>query len=371
MRILILIQCSNLGGMEQYALLLGSELKELGHKLEFLSLNDAGKLFHLLESKGIATKAVGYRGRWGWRSFFPLKRAINDCQPDSIVMVGHNLMASIAIGATCRTTRVLSLHYHHRGVNPTLVWKAVYLIASIQFRRIIFPTEFIRNEASEFLPDFSDRRLPKLVVLPYPFREQQKPSISEKTQARGTFGVSPNQLVVGNAGWLIPRKRWDIFLNVAALVGEAISDVVFLIAGDGPDRADLEARAMQLGIKNSVKFLGWKDDLNGFYESLDVLLFVSDWDALGRTPAEAMSFGVPVVASVENGGLSELINSEAVGFLTNHHDVKTIAGNVVRLLKDPEFAEGMGLRGQRRVRETGDSRRHAHAILDLLVHPEE
>src|SRR5581483_10576503 len=78
----------------------------------------------------------------------------------------------------------------------------------------------------------------------------------------------------------------------------AMAKTVFAIAGDGPERASLESLARETGISKSVRWLGWLKDMTSFYQALDVLQFNSDWDALGLTPVEAMSFGIPVVCSV-------------------------------------------------------------------------
>ena len=63
----------------------------------------------------------------------------------------------------------------------------------------------------------------------------------------------------------------------------------------------LQKLSVSLGIAERVYWTGWLSDLAPFYAGIDVLLFNSDWDALGMTPVEAMSHCVPVVASVERG----------------------------------------------------------------------
>jgi len=117
-------------------------------------------------------------------------------------------------------------------------------------------------------------------------------SASERDSARRRFGLPKDAFVVGNAGWLIARKRWDVFLRVACEVSRRTSDAHFVIAGDGPDRSRLEALAKKLGIESKVTWLGWQSNTAQVYSSLDVVLFNSDWDALGRTPIEAVVHGV-------------------------------------------------------------------------------
>jgi glycosyltransferase involved in cell wall biosynthesis len=146
------------------------------------------------------------------------------------------------------------------------------------------------------------------------------------------LGIPENAFVIGNAGWLIHRKRFDVLLGVLARLQERQS-LICVIAGDGPLRADLEALSSELGVSEQVIWLGWRKDLRDFYLALDVLVFNSDWDALGRTPIEALALGTPVVASVQNGGLAEVISDERYGFLTDQHNLEWLASKV-QLLRD-------------------------------------
>jgi glycosyltransferase involved in cell wall biosynthesis len=121
-----------------------------------------------------------------------------------------------------------------------------------------------------------------------------------------------------------------------------------------------------LGIERSVHWIGWRQDLSDFYRSIDVLLFNSDWDAMARTPIEAMSHGVAVVASVRNGGIQELITGPEVGFLTGDHDEDWLASTVVTLLDDSRLRERTGAAARARMAGFGDAEAHTNRLLELL-----
>jgi glycosyltransferase involved in cell wall biosynthesis len=362
MKILILIQCTNLGGMEQAALELALELKRLGHEPEFLSLSTVGELGPVLVSHGIPVSGIDYTGAFGWKSFLPLKRRLAVIKADALIMFGHNLMAMLALGSFCRDRRILTLHFHHQGVMHPLLWKALYAMAGWRFAKVVFPSFFIRDEALSLSPWMRSRSH----ILRYPFASHPPTSLEDKRNARQSLGIAKEGGVVGNAGWLIPRKRWDIFLRVAQLVLASRPDTHFLIAGNGPERSSLEALAAELRISKQVHWIGWQKNLDVFYKSLDVLLFNSDWDAMGRTPLEAMTYGVPVVASVTHGGLGEVMDSEEQGFFLPEHAVDQLAGYVLKLLNDPSLAVSVGDAGRMKVELHGDSRRYAESMLSLL-----
>jgi glycosyltransferase involved in cell wall biosynthesis len=96
------------------------------------------------------------------------------------------------------------------------------------------------------------------------------------------------------------------------------------------------------------------------------MLFNTDFDAMGRTPLEAMSYGIPTVASVTQCGLPEVIDTDEVGFLIRNHDVPRLAERVIELLRDEQAAKALGARGRQRVAEVGCPRQHALRILNAL-----
>jgi 1,2-diacylglycerol 3-alpha-glucosyltransferase len=341
-KIINLIQCANLGGMEQASLRLMRGLAGRGHSVRLLSLNPIGKLGPLLEEADIPHEGLSYRGKGGWRSYPLVKKSLNEIQGDGMIMTGHHLLGSLALGDCCKGNRILTIHFHHAGVKTKWQWQLIYRIACSRFNAITFPCDFIRKEAESIYPPVA--RLAHTVR--YPLEVPPLPGTEEKAKARAVLNLPPARPIVGNAGWLIPRKRFDVFLQTAKKILARQPDTLFVIAGDGPERQKLQTLASTLGIAESIRWLGWQEEMSLFYKALDVLLFNSDWDALGLTPLEAMSYGVPVVCSVLNGGLDEIINSDDLGFLLSTHDVETLADLVLRLISKPDEATAISLAGR-------------------------
>src|SRR5450631_3999066 len=116
MKILVIIQCTNLGGMEQCALLFMEELQRMGIESELISLNRFGELKPLIDARGIPARDLPYRGYGGWRSFWETRRMLRSTQADGLIMFGHNLMAMTALSGRLKHRSVLSMHFHHAGV---------------------------------------------------------------------------------------------------------------------------------------------------------------------------------------------------------------------------------------------------------------
>lgn len=362
MKVLHIIQCTDLGGMEQAALLMTRLMIQRGHTCRLLSLNPIGTLGPLLEREGVPAVGLQYSGWGGWRSLLQMYRAFRAEAADALLMSGHNLSAMLALGGLCRGRRLLFIHYHHTGVKPAWQWRLIYTVARRRFNTVAFCSDFIRREAEGIYPAL--RRVSRTVRNPYVLGEL--PTGEERAEARYALGIPLGAPVIGNAGWLIERKRWDIFLHVARVVGTSVPDALFVIAGDGPERPALEALASQLGLKSRVRWLGWREDVASIYASLDVLLFNSDWDAAPRTPTEALAFGVPVVASVLHGGLNELISGPDFGFLIAAHDIEWLAERVIWLLRHGDMAKEMTAKARARLADIGSPERIVDQIEQFL-----
>lgn len=364
MKIVNIIQGTNLGGMEQASLRLMIGLKERGHSCEVISLNPIGGLGPLLVDHDIPSVGLPYLGKWGWRSYFLIRRTLRVVKADALVMTGHNLVAMLALGSLCRKKRVLAVHFHHTGVKSLWQWRLIYRIACNRFQTITFPSDFVRHEAERIYPPV--KSLSYTVYNPLPLLPL--PTAEEQHNARLALGLPLDTQIIGNAGWLIPRKRFDVFLRTAQLILKEVPHAMFLIAGDGEERARLEALARELNIEERVNWLGWQKDMSKFYQCLDVMLFNSDWDAMATTPLEAVNRGIPLVASNLHGGLKEILDQDVYGFLIHEHDIDSLAEKVVYFLQNPEEARKAALKGRERVAQVSDTKQVAGTIEALLLH---
>jgi N-acetyl-alpha-D-glucosaminyl L-malate synthase BshA len=138
-----------------------------------------------------------------------------------------------------------------------------------------------------------------------------------------------------------PLKRVDDVIRIFAEVRKrAARPAVLLLVGDGPERSRAEALARQLGLGGSVAFLGKMVSFVEVLQASDVFLLPSESESFGLAALEALSCGVPVVAS-HVGGLPEVITDGEVGYLAPVGDVATMSERVLRLLGDPALYRRM------------------------------
>jgi glycosyltransferase involved in cell wall biosynthesis len=130
----------------------------------------------------------------------------------------------------------------------------------------------------------------------------------DRAAAKAGLGVT-GPLVV-SLGALIPRKGHDVVINAVATLPQA----TLLIAGEGPERARLEAQIARLGLEGRVRLLGAipHDDLPALLGAADVMALASSSEGLANAWVEALACGTPVVIT-DAGGAHEVVTTPAAG----------------------------------------------------------
>ena len=142
-------------------------------------------------------------------------------------------------------------------------------------------------------------------------------------------------------GRLHPNKGFDVLLAAVAKVPQ----LHLWLAGEGPLRAALERQASSLGIKDRVRFLGWRQDVGALLAAADMLVCSSRREPLGNTIIEAWAAGKPVVACAA-AGPAELIESDKTGLLVPCDNAGALAEAIDRLAHDKPRAQALGEAGR-------------------------
>jgi glycosyltransferase involved in cell wall biosynthesis len=171
-----------------------------------------------------------------------------------------------------------------------------------------------------------------------------------RRSARASLDIPPAAHVVSTVGRLTAIKQHRLFLEAARLVAAADPDAIFLIAGDGELRADLEQAARDIDLSGRVRFLGWRRDLDVIYGATDVFLLTSRNEGTPVALIESLAAGVPGV-STDVGGVRDVFQAstasgEALGLVAPYDDAPGLARAVETLLADPSRRRAMGERGR-------------------------
>ena len=130
-------------------------------------------------------------------------------------------------------------------------------------------------------------------------------------------------------GRLHKVKAHDISLRAL----QALPGAYLWIAGAGPLEAELKALAIDLGVSERVRFLGWREDASALYRAADVCLFPSRFEPLGNVVIQCWAHGLPIVAAASQGP-SQLIAPGTDGLLVPIDDPDALAACVAQILGD-------------------------------------
>jgi glycosyltransferase involved in cell wall biosynthesis len=212
------------------------------------------------------------------------------------------------------------------------------LVLGLLERIIAVSTEVERRYAREL-------RVPtaRLVVVRNAIRVPPTvPAADPRLRAELTGGRPP--FVVLTPARLHQQKGHAYLLAAAALV----PDATFVLAGDGPLRAALEARAGELGVADRCVFLGDRSDVPGLLAAADLFALPSLFEGLPLSVLEAMAAARPVVATAI-GGTDEAVTHEHTGLLVPPRDPIALAAAIRRLQGDPTLAGRLAAAGRERV----------------------
>lgn len=155
------------------------------------------------------------------------------------------------------------------------------------------------------------------------------------------LGIDENDFVFGTVSRLDPIKNQELMLEAFAQYILSFPQSKLLIVGDGPSRNGLEAIAKKLNISSRVIFLGFQTDPSPYMALMDVFLLTSFTEGTSMTLLEAMSLGLPMIAS-RVGGTPEIIEDRKTGFLFEPSSVKQLIAFMIELKENENLRKQMG-----------------------------
>jgi glycosyltransferase involved in cell wall biosynthesis len=162
--------------------------------------------------------------------------------------------------------------------------------------------------------------------------------------------------VIGIIGRITTYKQQDLFLRAIPFVLEEFRNARFVVVGSPTKKEREYERTLHkivgdLGIEDVIAFMGQRRDAVEIISELKVCCMTSDREPFPRTVLEAQAVGCAVVAS-NTGGCPEMVEDGVTGLLFNvtaGDSPRQLANQIIRLLKDPEFARTLTVRAQKRV----------------------
>jgi glycosyltransferase involved in cell wall biosynthesis len=162
-------------------------------------------------------------------------------------------------------------------------------------------------------------------------------------------GLQECKLVVNVANMHSDVKGQPTLIQAARHVCSKFPQARFVLIGDGTRRAAFESMAAELGLQQSVLFLGQRHDVPELLACCDIAVLSSQAEGFPNALLEYMGAGLPAIAT-DVGGNREVIQQGVTGLLSAPNDPDALANSIVRLLEDPRTASELAHAGRERVR---------------------
>ena len=262
---------------------------------------------------------------------------VEEIAPKPAVIHCHDWVTALA-GIKCRWLLNVPLVFHVHLPNRTPFCSSVENLGLLCADLVTVSSQAMLEELKDRLPS------QRMAVVPN--------GVDTRAFAPGDSTADADRYVLF-AGRLVEQKGVDHLLRAFVHVRKRFPALELWIAGSGP--CDLAYRRLAdcLLIGDSVRFLGWKGDLDlsKLYRGASVVAVPSIYEPFGMTALEAMACARPVVAS-NTGGLKEVVQHGVTGYLAERGDHLDLAQWLIRLIDRKDLRRELGDRGGRVVHDS-------------------
>lgn len=252
--------------------------------------------------------------------------------------VGAMLARLAGISARKKGTKVIYMAhgFHFYNSAPLLNWM-IYYPAEKFLSRFTDGLITINQEDYRRAQKF---HAGKIILIPGVGIDLDKFQKKEPTrqEIRSKLGIPESKIILMSVGELTKRKNHMVMIEALARLKEY--DILYVICGDGPLKAQLRAKAEELGVRDRLKLLGFRKDIAELHKAADIFVFPSLQEGLPVALMEAMASGLPIVASKIRGN-EDLISNNQGGYLVNPTDSEQVAKAIEKMIQNPKKREKM------------------------------
>lgn len=337
---LILPSMEGVGGVERVVVNLGNGLNRAGFDVEIVSTQSEGPFTERL-SEEIGLREIESQGfdLLGTPGMLPgLVKYFNQNSPGTSISLMNHMNIPVALAhriAKSDSTLVISEHNDPKLLtsnrNPRK-WqnRAVYAAS-----RYVYPRAdkivAVSNGVAESLKSVTQINLDNLHVVYNPVVDVTLKQEAKENPDEPWFR---NDIPTVLAAKPEAQKNLSLFLKAIAEVRRT-REVQAIIVGTGEQREKLETLAAELGIKRSVKFKGYVENIYSYMSSASAFCLSSHWEGLSNILIEALACGCPVVSTDCPSGPSEVLEDGEYGVLVPPNNVTALADGIRHTLDNP------------------------------------
>lgn len=246
-------------------------------------------------------------------------------------------------GKKCKVNKVIyQVHgFHFYKGAPLLNWLIYYPIEKF-LARFTDAIITINKEDYEIAKTFKLRNNGKVYYVPGVGIDTKEfyPSNTDIPQKRAELGLKDTDIMLISAGELNKNKNNSVIIK--ALANANNPNIHYFLCGQGELDTELRNIAKEYGVAENVHFLGYRTDIKELLSASDAFVMPSFREGLSRSLMEAMSAGLPCIASSIRGNV-DLIKNDINGYLCNPTDVEDFAEAISNISQDDSLRKKMSL----------------------------
>jgi len=335
--ILHLQKVAGISGSEAHLLALLPRLRERGWDVRMLMLHEnepgAWDFAHALESRGVPIDGLAIRGDVDPVAFLRLTAYLARARP---ALLHTHLVHADAYGLMAGTLARVPVRFSTKHGFNWFRETPYFGVADRAVASLAHVHVAISRGLARYLEEAEGFDGESFEIVHYGIDPDGEPPAYAEPGRR--------LLCVGR---LIPIKGHIVLLRAFAAAKRQLPDLELEIAGQGPLAPALKALAQELGVGDSVRFLGQVSPIQRAIEQAAAVVVPSMGEGFGMVALEAMERARPVIAA-EIGGLGELVRDGETGVLVAPGDADALRDAIVRVAGDLGLARAMGEAGRRR-----------------------
>jgi glycosyltransferase involved in cell wall biosynthesis len=352
------------GGAERLVVQLATDFARDRLDITVVSLYDrwGTELEQILDEAGVRTHYLGKRAGFSPGLVARLARLLRSERPHVIHTHLHALPYAFAAAWPTGSTRIVHTMHNLAEREAGIGGRAVRKIA---FRSGVIPVA-IASEVAESVRRIYRAGEPPVIPNGIPVDRYLRPCV-HRNDWRSREGISRGDIVFVCIAGLREQKNLKLLITAFAATQSVVPGCTLLIVGEGDQRSALTEQISALQLQSRVQLLGQRNDIPDVLGAADAFVLSSDWEGNPLSVMEAMAAGKPVVSTAV-GGVPELIQDGATGWLVPPRDAAALSDRLVQVASDADARSLIGDRARQYARTHFDSVQMAASYEAMFRH---